>query len=137
MAIPDPEVREILTTLAESDLSVLAVVGWDSIAELQMLDDGDASAQRIHALEQLDVLSHALLVPLQREAEALAWLPQLASELGLEPSVQIIEDDDRGTRTVELVDPLRRYLLDRFLAALDQSIGAARERILARRETEL
>lgn len=133
MATPDPVVEEILSTLAESELRWLALVGRNAV---DLLPDQlhPTAGQRIEAAHrQLHALSRAMLDPLKRELEALARLPGLAEELNVRPHIKLVIAVDEGRdRAVELISVRRRQALERFIQALDAAIGSAIQRVILR-----
>jgi hypothetical protein len=133
MATPDPEVDEILMTLAESPLQWIASAGRAAIAALPE-QRRQTPRQRLEAAhEQLDVMSRAVLAPLKRELEALDRLPELAQKLEISPSVKLVFEADEGrSRVVDLTGVKRRQALDTFTQVLGKAIGDARERVIRR-----
>lgn len=129
MATPEPETREILAALDESELTAIALRAAATIDALPQRPV-ESIDERVAAVdEQLRALREDVLEPLKRERDLLGKLPQLAQQLGLSSTVKLLvppkSPADRRVQLVDLTAVKRDQAFEHFLRTLNQAIELA------------
>ncbi len=126
MATPTVEIDEILLTLAESPLRVIAAEARDAVSDLPRTETATADGRYGAVLEQIRVVRETVVGPLKRELDALAHLPELALALGLSPHVMVRVSGSEGrSSTVELTSKARMKALNAFVGSLSKALDDA------------
>jgi hypothetical protein len=130
MARPDESVSEVLHTLQDSPLRGIAAAAATAVADLPDLPQDTAELRIGAAEEQLGAVRLAVAPGLKRELEALARLPELASQLGLSPEVLVA--DDVHVAPTSLTDGRRAGAIKGFLDVFDEALRDAERQVRLR-----
>lgn len=132
MAMPDPEVEEILATLGETPLAWLAAEARGAVEDLPELR-GVAPGAELEAVSmQLQAIEEAVLEPIRRELTATTRIGGLAEDLGLSSQVELLLENGETQRRMVLNSEGRRVALETFVDTLDRALGQARESVAVR-----